>query len=43
MSNSLQSNEQQRQRARAVKTAWLLGFIALAIFTAFIAAAVTGR
>jgi hypothetical protein len=36
-------NTQQRKRAKAVKTAWILGFIAFAIFAAFIGAAVTGR
>jgi len=43
MSDNLQSNELQHKRARAVKTAWVLGFIALTIFAAFIGAAVTGR
>jgi len=43
MSDHLQTREQQRKRARAVKTAWLLGFIALTIFATFIAAAVIGR
>jgi uncharacterized membrane protein YoaK (UPF0700 family) len=43
MSDNLRSQEQQRKRARAVKTAWILGFIAFAIFAAFIGAAVTGR
>jgi hypothetical protein len=43
MSDNLQSQEQQRKRARAVKTAWILGLIAFAIFAAFIGAAVTGR
>ncbi len=33
----------KRQRAHAVKTAWVLGFIALAIFAAFIGSAVVGR
>jgi hypothetical protein len=36
-------NTQQRKRAQAVKTAWILGFIAFAIFAAFIGTAVTGR
>lgn len=43
MSDHLQSNELQRKRARAVKTAWVLGLIAFAIFAAFIGAAVSGR
>jgi hypothetical protein len=43
MNDKLPSYEQQRKRAQAVKTAWILGFIALAIFAAFILAAVTGR
>jgi len=43
MNNRLQSSEQQRKRARAVKTAWALGFVALAIFAAFIGAVIVGR
>ncbi|GMR14482.1 MAG: hypothetical protein BMS9Abin30_0084 [Gammaproteobacteria bacterium] len=43
MSDDLQAREQQRKRAQAVKTAWLLGFIALAIFATFIGVAVIGR
>jgi len=43
MGDNPQSREQQRKRAQAVKTAWVLGFIAFAIFAAFIGAAVTGR
>jgi hypothetical protein len=43
MSDNLQSGEQQRKRSQAVKTAWVLGFIAFAIFTTFIGAAVTGH
>jgi len=34
---------QQRKRARALKTAWILGIIAFTIFAVFIGAAVTGR
>jgi len=34
---------QRRKRARAVKTAWVLGLIAFTIFAVFIGAAVTGR
>ena len=33
----------ERQRAQAVRTAWVLGFIALAIFATFIGSAVIGR
>ena len=43
MGDNLQSREQQRKRTQAVKTAWLLGFIALAIFAAFVGAAVFGH
>jgi len=38
-----QSNGLQQQRARAVKTALILGIIALAIFATFIGSAVIGR
>ncbi len=37
------SDEQQRKRAQAVKTAWVLGIIAMAIFATFIGSAVIGR
>ena len=43
MSDKLQPREQQRKQAQAVKTAWVLGLIALAIFVTFIAAAVMGN
>ena len=43
MNDDPQSRELQRKRARAVKTAWVLGFIAVAIFAAFIGSAVIGR
>jgi hypothetical protein len=43
MSDKLQSREQQRKQNQAVKTAWVLGFIALAIFATFIGAAVMGN
>ena len=43
MNGDLQSQELQRKQARAVKTAWILGFIALAIFATFIGSAVLGR
>jgi hypothetical protein len=43
MSDDLSTDEQKRKHAQAVKTAWLLGFIALAIFVAFIGAAVVGN
>jgi len=43
MSDNPQSREQQRKQARAVKTAWVLGFIAVAIFATFIGAAVVGH
>jgi len=37
------SSRQQRNRTQAVKTAWLLGLIAITIFMSFIGAAVFGR
>jgi len=43
MNEDIQSRELQRKRARAVKTAWILGFIAVAIFATFIGSAVIGR
>jgi len=43
MNNDQQSSELQRKQARAVKTAWILGFIATAIFATFIGSAVIGR
>jgi hypothetical protein len=36
-------NELQRKRAKAVKTAWILGIIAVAIFATFIGSAIIGR
>jgi len=43
MNDNHQSSELRRKRAKAVKTAWILGFIALAIFVTFIGSAVIGR
>ena len=43
MNDDLQSQELQQKRARAVKTAWVLGFIAVAIFVTFIGSAIFGR
>ena len=43
MNDDLQSQELQQKRARAVRTAWVLGFIAVAIFVTFIGSAVFGR
>ena len=43
MSDNHQSSELRRKRAQAVKTAWILGFIAIAIFATFIGSAVIGR
>ena len=37
------SDELQNKRAQAVKTAWILGIIALAIFATFVGSAVLGR
>jgi len=39
MRDNLPTREQQRKQAQAVKTAWVLGFIALAVFATFIGAA----
>ncbi len=33
----------QQKRAQAVKTAWVLGIIAMAIFATFIGSAIIGR
>ena len=43
MSDERDSPQIKRQRAQAVKTAWVLGFIALAIFATFFGSAVVGR
>jgi hypothetical protein len=43
MNDDHQSHELQRKRARAVKTAWVLGIIAVAIFATFIGSAIIGR
>ncbi len=43
MKQNLQSEEYQRKRAKAVKTAWLLGFVALVIFMTFIGTVFVGR
>lgn len=43
MNEPLNPQELGRQRKQAVKTAWVLGIIALAIFATFIASAVIGR
>jgi hypothetical protein len=43
MNNDTQSRDIQKKRASAVRTAWALGFIALAIFATFIGSAVIGR
>jgi hypothetical protein len=43
MNDDLESAQLKRQRAQAVKTAWVLGFIALAIFATFFGSAVIGR
>jgi len=42
MNNEPQSRELQQKRA-AVRTALILGFVAMAIFATFIGAAVMGR
>ena len=43
MINEMQPQEIREKRARAVKTALVLGFIALAIFATFIGSAIFGR
>ena len=43
MIDNHQPDELQQKRAQAIKTAWVLGIIALAIFAAFIGSAVIGR
>ncbi len=43
MNDDSQANELKRKRARAVRTAWVLGFIAVAIFVTFIGSAIFGR
>jgi hypothetical protein len=43
MKGSDQSDELRHKRAQAVKTAVVLGVIALAIFAAFIGSAIIGR
>lgn len=43
MNDELKPADLKRQRAQAVKTAWVLGFIAVAIFAAFFGSAVIGR
>jgi len=43
MKENHQSDELLHKRANAVKTAWVLGIIALAIFATFIGSAVIGR
>ena len=43
MNENHEPAELQRKRANAVKTAWVLGIIAVAIFATFIGSAVIGR
>ena len=43
MNENHEPGELQRKRANAVKTAWVLGIIAVAIFATFIGSAVIGR
>jgi len=43
MNDDTQSRELQERRAKAVKTALVLGFVALAIFVTFIGSAIFGR
>jgi len=43
MTDKQQPDDIRVKRAQAVKTAWVLGIIALAIFATFIGSAVIGR
>ncbi|MFC1778349.1 hypothetical protein ACFL3I_13590 [Pseudomonadota bacterium] len=43
MNENHESSELQHKRARAVKTALVLGMIAVAIFATFIGSAIIGR
>ena len=43
MDEPLNADQVSRQRKQAVKTAWVLGIVALVIFATFIASAVIGR
>jgi hypothetical protein len=43
MSDDLQPQDLKQQRAQAVRTAWVLGIIAMAIFAIFIGSAIIGR
>jgi hypothetical protein len=43
MSDDVQAQILKRQRAKAVRTAWVLGIIAVAIFATFVGSAIIGR
>jgi hypothetical protein len=43
MKEDHQSSELRNKRAQAVRTAWVLGVIAVAIFAAFVISAIIGR
>lgn len=43
MTDKQEPNDIRIKRAKAVKTAWVLGIIAIAIFATFIGSAVIGR
>ena len=43
MNNNHQQEDLRHRRAQAVRTAWILGLIALAIFATFIGSAILGR
>jgi len=43
MSDDLQAQLLKRQRTKAVRTAWVLGIIAVAIFATFVGSAIIGR
>jgi hypothetical protein len=43
MNDNTQPHDLKQKRANAVRTAWVLGFIAFAIFATFIGSAVMAR
>ncbi|MGB5487867.1 MAG: hypothetical protein WBN06_10800 [Lysobacterales bacterium] len=43
MNENQRSDELQHKRSNAVRTAWVLGIIAMAIFATFIGSAIIGR
>jgi hypothetical protein len=43
MNRNQESDEIRQKRSQAVKTAWVLGIIAMTIFATFIGSAIIGR